>query len=143
METKITKAKETRETWELVLELHRLVAEHLSSVAGEFDLRPGQAQALQQLEPGRALTMGEVARGIRCDPSTITGIADRLEGLGLVERQAASADRRVKTLSLTPRGEALREKLLARLSQVPAELSELPPARQRALRSLLRQTLRA
>jgi DNA-binding MarR family transcriptional regulator len=143
LEFKISETKETRETWELVLDLHRLVAEHVSAVANEFDLRTGQAQALQHLEPGRALTMGEVARGVRCDPSTITGIADRLESLGLVARGAASGDRRVKTLSLTPRGEALREKLLARLSQVPAELAGLPPGKQRALRNLLNETLHA
>jgi DNA-binding MarR family transcriptional regulator len=132
---------ETKEMWQLVLELHRLVAEHLSSVATEFDLKPGQAQALQTLRPGQALTMGEVARGIRCDPSTITGIADRLEARGLVERRPAPGDRRVKALVLTPEGEKLRRKLTARLEKVPAELADLPPQRQRALRALLRETL--
>ena len=34
--------------WELVLDLHRLVAEHLSSVAAEFDLKPGQAPPLSE-----------------------------------------------------------------------------------------------
>ena len=129
--------------WELVLDLHRLVAEHLSSVAAEFDLKPGQAQALQTLQPGTRMTMGEVARGIRCDPSTITGIADRLEARGLVERRAAVEDRRVKALVLTPEGEKVRLKLLARLTKVPAELAELPQERQEALRTLLRETLAA
>jgi DNA-binding MarR family transcriptional regulator len=127
--------------WELVLELHRLVAEHLSSVAGEFDLKPGQAQALQTLQPGQRMTMGEVARGIRCDPSTITGIADRLEARGLVERRSAVGDRRVKALVLTPAGEKVRRKLLARLAKVPAELADLPDDRQQTLRALLRETL--
>ena len=127
--------------WELVLELHRLVAEHLSSVAAEFDLKPGQAQALQTLQPGHRMTMGEVARGIRCDPSTITGIADRLEARGLVERRSAVGDRRVKALVLTPEGEKVRRKLLVRLANVPAELADLPEDRQQALLALLRETL--
>jgi MarR family transcriptional regulator, organic hydroperoxide resistance regulator len=124
-----------------VLELHRLVAEHLSTVAAEFDLKPGQAQALQQLRPGRPMTMGEVARGIRCDPSTITGIADRLEERGLVERVPSERDRRVKSLVLTKKGEALRKRLLKRLADIPRELADLSPAKQRALQDLLRETL--
>ena len=124
-----------------MLELHRLVAEHLSTVAAEFDLKPGQAQALQQLRPGRPMTMGEVARGIRCDPSTITGIADRLEERGVVKREPSQSDRRVKSLVLTKSGEALRKRLLARLAEVPDELASLPPGKQRALQDLLRETL--
>jgi MarR family transcriptional regulator, organic hydroperoxide resistance regulator len=124
-----------------VLELHRLVAEHLSTVAAEFDLKPGQAQALQQLRPGRPMTMGEVARGIRCDPSTITGIADRLEERGLVERVPSERDRRVKSLVLTKKGEALRKRLLKRLADIPRELADLSPAKQHALQDLLRETL--
>ena len=124
-----------------MLQLHQLVAEHLSSVAAEFDLKPGQAQALQQLEPGRPMTMGEVARGIRCDPSTITGIADRLEERGLVRREPSESDRRVKSLRLTKSGESVRKKLLKRLADVPEELAGLPEAKQSALRDLLRDTL--
>jgi DNA-binding MarR family transcriptional regulator len=124
-----------------VLELHRLVAEHLSTVAAEFDLKPGQAQALQQLRPGRPMTMGEVARGIRCDPSTITGIADRLEERGLVKRVPSESDRRVKSLVLTKQGEALRKRLTKRLSDIPRELADLSPSKQSALQDLLRETL--
>jgi MarR family transcriptional regulator, organic hydroperoxide resistance regulator len=132
---------EIKTTWELVLDLHRLVAEHLSTVAAELDLKPGQAQALQQLEPGREKTMGELAKGIRCDPSTITGIADRLVARGLAERGSAAGDRRVKTLRLTAEGEDLRGKLLRRLADVPPELANLPSAREKALRKLLHETL--
>ena len=124
-----------------MLQLHRLVAEHLSTVAAEFDLKPGQAQALQQLQPNLPMTMGDVARGIRCDPSTITGIADRLEERGLVRREPSEKDRRVKSLVLTKSGEALRRKLLLRLADVPEELARLPEGKQRELRRLLQETL--
>jgi MarR family transcriptional regulator, organic hydroperoxide resistance regulator len=124
-----------------VLDLHRLVAEHLSTAAAELDLKPGQAQALQQLEPGREKAMGELAKGIRCDPSTITGIADRLVAKRLAERGSLVGDRRVKTLRLTQEGEKVRRKLLRRLADVPPELANLPPARENALRELLHETL--
>jgi DNA-binding MarR family transcriptional regulator len=51
--------------------------------------------------------MWDLADHLDCDPSNVTGIADRLEGLGLVTR-GPGADRRVKQLSLTDRGSALR-----------------------------------
>ena len=85
--------------------------------------------------------MGEVARGSRCDPSTITGIADRLEERGLVERVPSERDRRVKSLVLTKQGEALRKRLDKRLSDIPQELADLSPAKQLALQDLLRETL--
>ena len=46
--------------------------------------------------------MSSLAELLVCDASNITGIADRLEARGLVERRSVGADRRVKTLALHP-----------------------------------------
>jgi DNA-binding MarR family transcriptional regulator len=51
--------------------------------------------------------MGSVAELLSCDASTLTGIADRLEERGLIQRQVDPADRRVKLLALTPTGRDL------------------------------------
>jgi DNA-binding MarR family transcriptional regulator len=50
------------------------------------------------------LAMRDLAGRISCDPSQLTGIADRLEASELVERQPSAVDRRVKMLVLTERG---------------------------------------
>ena len=73
--------------------------------------------------------------------SNVTGIVDRLEARGLVERRAAEHDRRVKMLAVTETGAELREQLLARMYAAPEALAGLSPEDQRALRDLLRRAL--
>jgi DNA-binding MarR family transcriptional regulator len=130
------------ETWTHLVEVCiGVVREHLTRTVAELDLAPTQALALRRLEPGRPLPMGELAEELRCDPSNVTGVIDRLEARGLVARRTASADRRVKTLVLTAEGAALRERLMAQFHRAPAALGALSPAEQQQLGDLLRRVL--
>ena len=52
--------------------------------------------------------MSSLAGMLFCDASNVTGIVDRLEARGLIERRPAAQDRRVKLLALTPAGEQVR-----------------------------------
>jgi DNA-binding MarR family transcriptional regulator len=92
----------------------------------EFDLMPPQQMMLGLLDEPRP--MGELAQVMHCDNSNITGIVDRLSERGLVERQAAEGDRRVKLIALTDEGRALRDELVRRRSVPPAEIEELSEA---------------
>jgi DNA-binding MarR family transcriptional regulator len=85
--------------------------------------------------------MGELARQLACDSSNVTWITDRLEERGLVERQPAEHDRRVKLLVLTPKGRALRSELEERLSEAPPPIASLSQRDQRTLRDLLRRAV--
>lgn len=70
--------------------------------AARLDLSPPLVMALKHLvEP---MPMREMAARLMCDASNVTGVADRLEERGLVERRVDPADRRVKLLALTERG---------------------------------------
>src|SRR5207245_851230 len=80
----------------------------------ELHLTLPQAMLLRQL--GDALPMNEAADKLHCDPSNVTGIVDRLEARGLIERQHLTTDRRVKHLALTPAG----RRLLSRVEAVLA-----------------------
>ena len=51
--------------------------------------------------------MSGLAELLFCDASNVTGIADRLEARGLIERRSAGGDRRVKVLALTSAGEVV------------------------------------
>ena len=82
------------DTWELVFRLSWMMREHFLSTARVFDLSPPQAGALQQLDPDTPVPMGELAVALHCDASTVTGLVDRLESRGLVERKASPRDRR-------------------------------------------------
>ena len=52
-------------------------------------------------------TMREVARGAGVNPARATGIVDRLEAKGLVERAANFNDRRSVKVALTRKGRSL------------------------------------
>ncbi len=78
---------------------------------------PSEAPPDVASPPGQGLPMRELAERISCDPSQVTGIADRLEALELVERRPSPEDRRVKRLVVTERGRAVAEQLSAELNQ--------------------------
>src|SRR5438094_1858110 len=96
------------------------VHRHFALTAAELELAPAQALALQELDVDRPISMRELAGKLKCDPSNITGLTDRLEARGLVERRAHPADRRVKFLLLTQEGALLRRRLEAKLFAAPA-----------------------
>jgi MarR family transcriptional regulator, organic hydroperoxide resistance regulator len=110
------------------------------SAAREFDLLPPHVIALRSLE--RPIPMGGLARLLACDNSNVTGIIDRLEERGLVERRPAERDRRVKLVALTPAGKRLKEGVEARMAEPPPPIEALSPEDQRALRDILRRATR-
>ena len=129
-----------REIWTLLVELSMSnMRERFIGTVTELELSPPQAHALKVLRPGNPIAMRELADGLHCDPSNITGIVDRLEARGLVERRAAPGDRRIKTLVLTGGGVELRGRLLDRLSEPPPAIAALSADEQLQLRDLLRR----
>jgi DNA-binding MarR family transcriptional regulator len=107
----------------------------------ELGLTFSQAHALRLLDPARPLPMSSLAERLFCDASNVTGIADRLEARGLVERRSAEGDRRVKALTLTPDGVELRDRVLEIMSEPPAAIAALSVGDQRALRDILRRAV--
>jgi DNA-binding MarR family transcriptional regulator len=107
----------------------------------ELGLTFAQAHALRLLDPERPLPMSSLADKLFCDASNVTGIADRLESRGLVERRSAEGDRRVKALMLTPAGVELRGRVLEIMSEPPTAIASLSVADQRALRDILRRAV--
>src|SRR5215468_1606415 len=102
--------------WQLLVKFFFAQREHLPSVGAAFDLSPVQCHVLHLIEPDRPLPMGRLAKTLSCDASNVTGLVDRLEARGLVERRPSAGDRRVKVLQLTPAGSRLRAQLLERMA---------------------------
>ena len=113
------------------------------ALAAEYELSPPQLAALKALHPEEPVAMSELAGILGCDNSNVTGIVDRLEYRGLVERRPAEHDRRVKLLALTEDGQELRDVLGDRLHAPPDELARLSPEDQRALRDILQRAFDA
>jgi len=129
------------EAWALMHELFHASRKRFLAVASEFELSPPQIRALGVLDPRRPVPMSELAEALHCDNSNVTGIVDRLEDRGLVERRSAAHDRRVKMLVVTERGTEVRERLAERLDEAPPPLARLAPDDQRALRDIMRRAL--
>ena len=125
----------------LMVELVRSSRSALLASLGELGLSPVQAQALRLLAPGGTVAMRDLASALACDASNVTGIVDRLESRGIVERRSATDDRRVKVLVLTPAGTELRRRVLARLYDAPPAIRALPVEDQHALRDILGRAL--
>jgi DNA-binding MarR family transcriptional regulator len=81
--------------------------------------------------------MSRLAGVLKCDPSNVTGLIDRLESRGLVQRRPSREDRRVKVVELTRTGSRLRMQLLHRVTASPLPLARLSAAEQRALVRIL------
>ena len=136
-----TRVSAASEAWSLVGELWQDHKHRVAAVASEFELSAPQVWALKAIRPGDPVPMSSLAGVLRCDASNVTGIVDRLEHRGLVERRPAQHDRRVKHLVLTGEGEALRRQLVERLEAPPAPITRLSPEDQRLLLDLLRRAL--
>ncbi len=129
------------EAWSLMQALLQSSRRRFLAVAAEFELSPPQVMALKSLDPERPLPMSQLAEALHCDNSNVTGIVDRLEDRGLVERRSASHDRRVKMLAVTERGAEVRSRLRARLREPPPPLAQLSEEDQRALCDIMRRAL--
>ena len=109
---------------------------------GRWDLSPSQFNVLNLLreEPG-GLSQTEISRLLIMHRSNATGLIDRLEERGLLQRRATPGDRRAYRVVLTPAARQLLARILpgyyrlaeqvwgdlpvARVSQLLADLSRL------------------
>lgn len=114
---------------------------HFTAEVTDLSLSPIQARTLLCIDPQRPATMSEVAQELGCGPSNITGLIDKLEARGLVERRASKDDRRIRTVSLTRKGLGLRGRLAERLAQPAPWMLSLSSRDQRQLVEILRRAL--
>jgi DNA-binding MarR family transcriptional regulator len=127
------------QSWGLILDLFLRQRGRMLAIAQEFGLAPQQAIAIRLLDRERGTPMSELAKTLQCDNSNVTGIADRLEAHGLIERRPCPKDRRVKTLVLTARGAAVKAAYASRLGMVPPELATLSDADAATLLKIMRR----
>src|SRR5712672_2043328 len=130
------------QAWALLLQVsfERVHAPFAEAVA-ELDLAAAQAKALHELDVEPPISMRELAERLKSDPSNVTGLIDRLEARGLVERRPDPNDRRIKGLALTSAGARMRDRLFARLYAAPHAVAELSERDQRILADVLQRIL--
>jgi DNA-binding MarR family transcriptional regulator len=139
MSTSTASSAAAREAWSLFWRIFTADKPRRGAMLQELGLAPMQAAALTSLD--EPLPMSALATALMCDNSNVTGIVDRLEALGLVERRAAEHDRRVKTVALTERGREVRGVVQQRMSQPPPPIAGLSEEDAVALRGILQRAL--
>ncbi len=130
-----------QEAWGLFWRIFTADKARRMATLNELGLAPMQSMALMQLKPGEPLPMSALAEALHCDNSNVTGIVDRLEAHGLVERRPAEHDRRVKTLVVTPKGIEVRGLVERRMGVPPPALAGLSETDAATLRDILQRAL--
>ena len=131
------KAELADAAWSSVLAFFMTRRQVLVEVAVEFELTPGDLQALVSLDPDEPKPMKALAETFRCDPSNATWMVDRLEQRGIVERRSLPHDRRVRAVVVTNDGRVLRDNVLARLATAPPEFASLTTSELDTLRCIV------
>ena len=83
-------------------------------------LHPGQEHLIMQLLDRDGQTQQELLESVGLDQSTVSKSLRRMEEAGLLTREPAPHDRRVRLVTLTDRGRALRGPLEAMWAQLEA-----------------------
>jgi DNA-binding MarR family transcriptional regulator len=112
-----------------------LVVEHVNKSLEELGMTNTDYWALRNIDG--PMPMNELAHCMEFDPSYVTIVADRLETLGLVERQPHPTDRRIKNLVLTAKGERLKKTIPETLWSGPNTFSALTLAEHKQFAELL------
>lgn len=110
----------------LLWEIHHALQAHSKRMAREIGLTGPQRLVLRMLGDKPGLTAGELATALHLDPSTITGIVDRLKRRGMVLRAKDPIDGRRFLLAATRSARATASRRAGTIEQrLEAALSSL------------------
>lgn len=129
------------EVIQLLVAMSGRLSQHFAARAAEVGLSPAEGKVLLALDPADPVSMRVLARKLGYDASNLTGVVDRLEDRGAVERRADPADRRVKAIAATEPGAQLRERLAGRLREGAGPVDALSGTELLDLRELLRRAM--
>jgi DNA-binding MarR family transcriptional regulator len=132
-------------TRQIIFSIRRLIQAkelYTKELNKKYQISASQLNCLLALHENGPLPPSQIAKHIMVNSSTVTGIIDRLEQKGLVERWRSSPDRRVITIYLTEAGTKLAEHAPPPIQQrVLDGIKRLSPDEiQRIVKSLIKLT---
>lgn len=126
----------TAQVLELFWAVSQAFYDNYDEAAARHDLTRMQAFVLANLLSGPK-PMRFLAEHLKCEPSNITGLVDRMEARGLVTREPDPEDRRVKNITATELGRESFDAVWSGLTFAAEPLSALSVQERRTLRDLL------
>ena len=116
------------------------VFQHLATMLEVYDITPGQYGILNYLWENQHGTPKELAQALALETSTISGVLDRMQKKGLIDRQIAPNDRRSILVVPTQEGEAIKDGVLEIVEELNREvLKDISPEEKDTLFSCLRR----
>lgn len=91
----------------LIHEVARLMKRRFEEEAKIHGITLPQWRVLGQIAMNEGITQVQIATATEIDPMTVSGVLDRLDKRGLIDRYADPTDSRAKLARLTAEGEAL------------------------------------
>jgi DNA-binding MarR family transcriptional regulator len=107
MSDKIPTLTMEKTTGFLMFRTARGMKKMLDGKLNQFHVTSSQATVLSTLGDRDGQSLSDIGKNVYLDKPAITGLADRMENNGLVERRRTSTDRRVIQLFLTVKGRKL------------------------------------
>ena len=89
----------------------------------DFDMTPPQFAIMAFLWQQDGLTQVELSEKSQVDRTTVGGLIDRLEKIGMVKRHTHPQDRRAYQILLTPKGKEMERPLTERAKRVTARFT--------------------
>lgn len=126
--------------WVVLSRAREAIAGRLQEDVAQHELTLMEFGILEVLYHKGPMLLGEVQRRILVSSGGVTYLVDRLEGKGLVERQACPEDRRARYAALTEKGDALIRRIFpAHAGCIEAMMSELTAEEQATAHRLLKK----
>ena len=94
---------------EAYLAFYRVGNRHIQSLG----LTPGQFDVIAELEGTKGLTCAQLSEQTLTTKGTLTGVLDRLENRGLIQRGNVGGDRRATRVQLTSKGMVVFQKVFS------------------------------
>jgi MarR family transcriptional regulator, organic hydroperoxide resistance regulator len=121
----------------LLFEVSLSYKRRLIRAAADEGLSPPQAALLWELEPGAVTPMHALASALECDAANVTGLVSTLKTRELVEQRASTKDGRIKLLSTSRKGAAVRARLVKKVLDPPSWLRALDTADHERIRDII------
>ena len=110
---------------------NQIASRFLSQKVSELNLTPVQAMILGFLNLEDQITSSELGKKTELDSATLTGILDRLEAAGFIERKNNPDDRRSIHIHLTPKGNELSKEAIKVIASANTEFLQILTKEQR------------
>ena len=101
---------------------YNMQVQRFATIGGSFNIRPPQFAILAILHHNPRLKQTELTKALNKKHANIVTLLDELQGRNLLSRTTDADDKRSRVLDLTPAGQKLAAKLIARQALLDRDL---------------------